>query len=74
MFEVRKSWKLHPLNEYKAFGHSKSPTKQKENEMSDQTPEYYADVFSVGYYRWSTRVNAYLSLMRDEYPPFTGKE
>lgn len=30
--------------------------------------------FTVGYYRWSTRVNAYMGLMRDEYPPFNGKE
>ena len=30
--------------------------------------------FVVGYMRWNMRVNAYLSLMRDEYPPFTGEE
>ena len=30
--------------------------------------------FVVGYYRWSWRVGTYLSLMRDEYPPFSGKE
>lgn len=30
--------------------------------------------FVVGYMRWSARVNAYLYLMRDEYPPFTGRE
>ena len=30
--------------------------------------------FVVGYIRWTVRVNAYLSLLRDEYPPFTGKE
>lgn len=30
--------------------------------------------FSVEYYRWSTRVSAYMSFMRDEYPPFNGKE
>lgn len=28
--------------------------------------------FVVGYMRWSTRVSAYLTLLRDEYPPFTG--
>jgi hypothetical protein len=27
--------------------------------------------FSVGYLRWSLRVEAYLLLMRDEYPPFS---
>jgi hypothetical protein len=26
----------------------------------------------VGYNRWSVRVNAYTSLLRDEYPPFSG--
>ncbi len=30
--------------------------------------------FAVGYYRWSARVNAYLLLMTDIYPPFNGKE
>lgn len=30
--------------------------------------------FVVGYYRWGWRVSTYLSLMRDEYPPFSGKE
>ena len=30
--------------------------------------------FVVGYYRWSWRVGAYLSFLRDEYPPFSGKE
>lgn len=29
--------------------------------------------FLVGYMRWSARVEAYLSLLRDEYPPFSGK-
>jgi len=29
--------------------------------------------FVVGYMRWTARVNAYLSLLRDEYPPFSGK-
>lgn len=29
--------------------------------------------FVVGYLRWGARVNAYLSLLRDEYPPFTGR-
>ena len=28
--------------------------------------------FVVGYMRWSNNVNAYLSFMRDEYPPFSG--
>ena len=30
--------------------------------------------FVVGYIRWSTRVEAYLWLLCDEYPPFTGEE
>lgn len=30
--------------------------------------------FVVRYMRWSTRVSAYLSLLRDEYPPFHGRE
>ncbi|MFC1910997.1 DUF4389 domain-containing protein [Chloroflexota bacterium] len=30
--------------------------------------------FVVGYIRWSTRLTVYLSLMRDEYPPFTTEE
>lgn len=30
--------------------------------------------FTVGYYRWSTRVYAYMYFLRDEYPPFTGQE
>ena len=30
--------------------------------------------FVVGFYRWSNRVGAYLSLLRDEYPPFSGAE
>ncbi len=30
--------------------------------------------FVVGYSRWSNNVNAYLYFMRDEYPPFSGKE
>ncbi|MBI3953233.1 MAG: DUF4389 domain-containing protein, partial [Chloroflexi bacterium] len=25
----------------------------------------------VGYYRWQLRVNVYMGLMRDEYPPFS---
>src|SRR3989338_6646569 len=28
--------------------------------------------FSVGYQRWSNRVNAYMLLMTDAYPPFHG--
>ncbi len=27
--------------------------------------------FAVGYMRWSLRVQAYVLLMRDEYPPFS---
>jgi len=30
--------------------------------------------FVVGFYRWSWRVSAYLSFLRDEYPPFNSKE
>lgn len=30
--------------------------------------------FVAGYMRWSSRVNSYLSFMRDEYPPFTNEE
>ena len=29
--------------------------------------------FVLGYLRWSTRVNVYLYLLRDEYPPFNGR-
>jgi hypothetical protein len=30
--------------------------------------------FVVGYHRWSTRVTAFLVLLRNEYPPFTNEE
>ena len=30
--------------------------------------------FVVGYMRWSLNVTTYLSLMRDEYPPFSGEQ
>lgn len=30
--------------------------------------------FVVGYQRWSNRVNAYMLLLTDAYPPFSGKE
>lgn len=30
--------------------------------------------FSLSYYRWSANVAAYLTLQRDEYPPFSGSE
>ncbi len=30
--------------------------------------------FVVGYMRWSIRVGAYMNLLRDEYPPFNGRE
>jgi hypothetical protein len=30
--------------------------------------------FVVGYMRWTQRLSAYLSLMRDEYPPFSSEE
>ena len=30
--------------------------------------------FVIRYIRWSSRVTVYLSLMRDEYPPFNGRE
>ena len=26
--------------------------------------------FNLGFWHWSARVNAYMSLLRDEYPPF----
>lgn len=29
--------------------------------------------FVTGFYRWQLRVNVYLSLLRDEYPPFHGR-
>jgi hypothetical protein len=30
--------------------------------------------FVVGYMRWAARVGAYMTWMRDEYPPFSGSE
>jgi len=30
--------------------------------------------FVVSYMRWSLNVGAYLSLLRDEYPPFSGEQ
>jgi hypothetical protein len=30
--------------------------------------------FAVGYQRWNNRVNAYMLLMTDSYPPFSGRE
>jgi hypothetical protein len=30
--------------------------------------------FVVNYYRWSMNVYTYLSLLRDEYPPFSGEQ
>jgi len=30
--------------------------------------------FVVGYMRWSFRVNAYMNLLTDQYPPFSGNE
>ena len=30
--------------------------------------------FVVGYMRWSLNVSTYLSLLRDEYPPFSGEQ
>ncbi len=30
--------------------------------------------FAVGYQRWSNRVNAYMLLLTDAYPPFNGRE
>jgi len=37
------------------------------------TGEYPAGLyrFGVGVFRWSTRVEAYMFLLRDEYPPFS---
>ena len=39
------------------------------------TGRYPRGIFNlaVGYTRWSTRVSAYMGLMRDEYPPFNGR-
>ncbi len=30
--------------------------------------------FVVGYLRWNVNVGAYLGLLRDEYPPFSGEQ
>ena len=30
--------------------------------------------FVVGYMRWSLNVSAYMGLLRDEYPPFSGEQ
>lgn len=30
--------------------------------------------FNMGYLRWSARVIAYMGMMRDEYPPFNGRD
>ena len=30
--------------------------------------------FVVGYFRWGSRVAAYMYLLTDEYPPFSGEE
>lgn len=30
--------------------------------------------FAVGFTRWQVRVNAYMNLQRDEYPPFSSQE
>jgi len=30
--------------------------------------------FTVRYYRWSNNLTAYMAFMRDEYPPFSGRE
>ncbi len=30
--------------------------------------------FVVGFMRWNLNVNAYLGLLRDEYPPFSGEQ
>ena len=30
--------------------------------------------FVVGYMRWQFRVNAYMNLLTDQYPPFSGNE
>ncbi len=35
-------------------------------------PRFFFD-FVTGFYRWQLRVNVYLSLLRDEYPPFHGR-
>ena len=38
--------------------------------FTGQYPRGLFDIV-VGYYRWTTRVNAYANLLRDEYPPFS---
>ena len=40
--------------------------------ITGRYPKAFFD-FNVGFIRWATRVNAYLSLLRDEYPPFNGR-
>lgn len=39
------------------------------------TGRYPKDLFDfvIGYWRWRAKVNVYLSLATDEYPPFSGK-
>ena len=40
--------------------------------ISGKFPQGFFD-FVVGLLRWNLRVNIYLSLLRDEYPPFSGR-
>ena len=40
--------------------------------LTGQYPENLFN-FNMGYYRWSTRVSAYLNFMTDQYPPFTAE-
>ena len=41
--------------------------------ITGKRPEGLAKLL-VYYLRWSTRYNAYVSLLTDEYPPFSGDE
>ena len=40
--------------------------------ITGQYPESLFN-FNMGFYRWNSRVSAYLNFMTDQYPPFTGE-